>query len=169
MRKTIYIIDGYNVIHRVPRLRNTLARGLEPARRALLRYCSDWMRRRGDVWKFYVVFDGDSSVTGSHRQITPAVYAVFSRTGETADERIIEIVREQGADCRFVVVSDDNFVSGTAKQCDAEHMTTTRFLEVLTVPTGGPAAQREQEESKQGLSPSEEHRINESLKREWGL
>ena len=67
MQKQIMILDGYNLLHRLPHWAKRLDESLEQGREALLGYCRRWMSTRGDVWLFCVVFDGDSSVSGGLR------------------------------------------------------------------------------------------------------
>ncbi len=132
MQKKIVIIDGYNVIHRVARWEPHLQTSLEAAREVLLAYCRRWMQTRGDVWLFYVVFDGDSAVSAAHSSSGPGVRVVYTQTGETADDRILEIVNEFGEKCCYVVVSDDRYVSDNAKRMSSEIMSADAFASVLT-------------------------------------
>ena len=96
MQKRIIIIDGYNVVHRIPRWAEQLDASLERGREALLIYCRRWMQTRGDVWLFVVVFDGDSEVTAAHSSAGPGVRVLYTQTGETADDRILELTVAQG-------------------------------------------------------------------------
>ena len=52
----ILLIDGYNVIHRVPKLRPSLAAGLENARMKLALQVANWGRAQ-QAYKFVIVFD----------------------------------------------------------------------------------------------------------------
>ncbi|MDP6491551.1 MAG: NYN domain-containing protein [Kiritimatiellia bacterium] len=54
MKTHTIIVDGYNVIYRVPRFKAQLDRSLQAGREALLRYCSEWKTRRRDIDRFYV-------------------------------------------------------------------------------------------------------------------
>ncbi len=174
MSKNIYILDGYNLIHRVPRWREQLDISLERGREALLTYCRRWMQARGDVWLFYVVFDGDSDVTASQSSAGVGVRVVYSRTGETADDRILDIVHEFGEKCRYVVVSDDNYVSRNAKGLSAEVMSVDVFATVLTQKSSvGGNKKRGVFKMESGVddkpSGQDAKNITESLMREWNV
>ncbi len=185
MQKRIYIIDGYNVIHRVSRWEAHLNVSLERGREVLLAYCQRWMKTRGDVWLFYVVFDGDSGVTASHTSSGPGIRVVYTRTGETADDRILEIVHEFGEGCDYVAISDDRYVTGNATRLSASVMSAREFAAVLD-----PGPEKVQPQRKQrGLggkssrdvdpnsrdntagkvSPQDAKRITDSLRREWNV
>ena len=171
----ITIIDGYNAVHRVPAWAEALERSLEEGRDALLRYCSRWMAQRGDVWLFYVVFDGDSSVPHSQTSYGEGVRVIFTPSAELADDRILRIVREWGDTARYTVVSDDNYVKRVARQHGAALQTVDAFSKVLTgMGAGGRRTTRGRgdagdEGNDKALSPAEEQSINASLRREWGL
>ena len=174
MSKCIYILDGYNLIHRIPRWRRQLDISLERGREALLSYCRHWMQARGDVWLFYVVFDGDSDVMASHSSSGPGIRVVYSRTGETADDRILDIVHEFGECCRYVVVSDDRYVSRNANGLSAETMSVDAFAAVLNLKAGASRGNKQRGStsgsgSDDKLSAADQKSITESLMREWNV
>ncbi len=174
MGKNIYILDGYNLVHRIPRWREQLDISLERGREALLTYCRQWMQARGDVWLFYVVFDGDSDVMASQSSAGAGIRVVYSRTGETADDRILDIVHEFGDKYRYVVVSDDNYVSRNAKGLSAAVMSVDEFATVLSKKsTIGGSKKRGSSgvdsNSDDKLSAQDEKSITESLMREWNV
>ena len=132
MRKTVYIVDGYNVLHRVPAFRDSLSAGPAAGRRALLAFCSDWMARRRDVWLFYVVFDGDSTVHPSREEgASPGVRVVYTATGETADRRVLSLAAERARDAHCIVVSDDGEVIRGAKADRVAAMSAAAFHAAL--------------------------------------
>lgn len=168
MHKRLMVVDGYNVIHRTPRWALRLTEGLEAARNALTQYCARWMRARKDVWRFYVVFDGDSSVAGRAHDAAHGVRAIYSRSGETADAVILDLVRERHDAQEIIVVSDDQEVMRGARAMRASVMSCATFAGFL----GQPKAQACRESTPAGdkaLSPAEEKAINDALMREWGL
>jgi predicted RNA-binding protein with PIN domain len=184
MQKRIYIIDGYNVIHRVPRWEAHLNASLEQGREALLSYCRRWMQTRGDVWLFYVVFDGDCAVTSSHTSSGPGIRVVYTRTGETADDRMLDIMREFGEGCDYVAVSDDRYVSSNAKLLSAETLSARDFAEALSPESkaaprkkqrgrGGKASRDVDPTSRDNtagkVSPHDAKIITDSLRREWNV
>ena len=166
-RRRIFILDAYNVIYRVPELSRFARESLEKGRDGLIRLCGDWMRYRGDVWRFYVVFDGDSSVVGARGSGAYGVVTMYTRSAETADDRILAVVRERQNDCDCVVVSNDNYVIQHARALNAEVMPVDTFTSTL-------AQTRERiqagvQEGKSHLTPAQEKRINDELKQVWGI
>lgn len=177
MRKRIMILDAYNILHKLPAWKPALDVSLESAREQLLGYCRRWMSQRGDVWLFYVVFDGDSSVTAGQTSAGPGIRVVFSASGQAADDRILEILREFGERFDYVVVSDDRYVKTKAKLLGAEVMPAITFGRVLhagdapLTTTGGVRARKgkssRHEAVEDALPPDMAKDITESLKRLW--
>ncbi len=174
MRRRIMILDAYNILHRVPAWKPMLDQSLEAARATLLGYCRRWMMARKDVWLFVAVFDGDSAITGGQSSAGPGVRVVYSASGEAADDRILEIVREFGHRFDYVVVSDDRYVTGSATQMGAAVMTSDAFGAVLN---GGLARPRRTgkgnreypgDGTEEALPPTVADGITESLRRIWG-
>jgi predicted RNA-binding protein with PIN domain len=170
MRKTVMIVDGYNVIHRVPALRARLEDGLEAARRTLIQYCSEWMDRRRDVWLFFLVFDGDTEVHGQEMGGAPSVRQIFTQTGEAADDRILHIVEERESFSRCVVVSDDLYVTRGAKGAATEIMTASQFFAVLREDGRGEGGKLTPAPAdKSGITPAQAKAIHDELMRTWVL
>lgn len=161
------IIDGYNVIHRVPRFCRLMDTSLESARKALLQYCAEWITMRNDVWQFCVVFDGDSSVADSYGQTARGVRALYSRTREAADDRILALMEQRGKSCRYVVVTDDNRVLAGAKERNAAIMSSLAFASVLGKQRRGTAG--DTGDGDKELPPRDRKRINDELKEVWGI
>ena len=168
MKRTIAIIDGYNVIHRSSSMRRLLEKSLAAARKGLLDYCGRWLGSHGEVSDCLVVFDGDSSVMPGGSVGGLSVRAVFTRTKEDADDRILDIVRESPRDCRYLVVSSDNIVSGNARGLGAKVMSADDFLKMPAGRRPGRGLKIDARDEAE-LSPVQEREINESLRREWGL
>lgn len=184
MQKRIIIIDGYNVVHRIPRWAEQLDASLERGREALLIYCRRWMQTRGDVWLFVVVFDGDSEVTAAHSSAGPGVRVLYTQSGETADDRILETVHEFGDRCHYVVVSDDRYVSGNAKRMGKEIMSSTAFAHALSPHQADTSPQRKHrgrghdlsgdvnsagDKAAGKVSAADAKRITDSLREEWDV
>ncbi|MEI6971336.1 MAG: NYN domain-containing protein [bacterium] len=162
------IIDGYNVIHRVPALQHALARSLEAGREALLSYCGRWRDTRGDFTELHVVFDGDSSVDGLNNRTVRGVQVTYTRTGEDADDRIRGMLEDSPANRKCVVVTDDNELAAAARSRGGGLMSVAEFSGTLSRPArqahGG-----ERDETKSALTPEDERRINDDLRRAWGI
>ncbi len=166
MKNHTIIVDGYNVIYRVPRFKAQLDRSLQSGREALLRFCSEWKARRRDVDRFYVVFDGDSSVQdGDVTASAPGVRALYSKTGETADRRIRLMLDQAERNQEITVVSDDNEVRDSAR---VNHMRSISVLEFAR--TGGDRATETQaspSETEKPLPPAARKAITDELRNLW--
>jgi predicted RNA-binding protein with PIN domain len=168
MSRRVMIVDGYNVIHRVAALEKALQVGLEAARHALLQSCRDWLMLRRDVASFTVVFDGPSHVVGDwHAAIVP-VNAVFTKTKEEADERILRLVRDAPEGLSCVVVSDDRYVRHNARAHGAEVLSAAEFFS-RAQPGAGRRGLRAADRENGLLSEQQRQAINRDLEREWGL
>src|SRR5918996_852547 len=109
-----WVLDGYNVIRRDPRLQAREAESLEAGRSALLGLVARIAGESADV--FTVVFDGARRAAGAPG--AGRVEVVFSRPPETADD----VVRRLAARLR------DGAVAVTAEA----------FLRAATAPSGPP-------------------------------
>lgn len=163
----VLIVDGYNVIHRVPRFHAILQRSLEAAREGLLSYCSTWRDTRGDFTELLVVFDGDSSVDGVGHRTVRGVQVAYTRTGETADDRIRGMVDDSPRNRECVVVTDDGELAAAIRSRGGRFMSAAEFANVLGRRSSSLRGAR-QDESKQPLSPEDEMSINADLRRVWG-
>lgn len=165
--RRVVIVDAYNVMHKVPAWRGRMERSLADGRLALVQYCAAWMAQRRDVWKFFLVFDGDSEATGSGESAGPGVQTVFTSRHETADERILLVVRECGPGFRYTVVSADGYVQAGAKRLGAATMLPATFASALR--RARPAGDEVPGDADKDLPAHVRNSINAELLREWGL
>jgi predicted RNA-binding protein with PIN domain len=167
-KKRIIVLDGYNVIRRIPRLQEQDRRSLEAGRDMLCRLCVNWKSKKAEVTQLVIVFDGDSSVDGvSSYQAGAGTRVVFTRTGEKADARILAIIDENPASAEYTVVSDDGEVVCKSRLLGAKVMSVPAFEDVLMV-RKDPERGSSPEEKKSSLSPAQEREITESLRKVWG-
>lgn len=166
--RRVVVLDGYNVIHRVPELARHMESSLEAARNALIAICAEWLATRRDVSRFFVVFDGDSAVPGNMSSPHSGIQVLFTPTGETADERILRVVEVCGDQRRYLVVSDDNYVTRLSGRLDARVMSVSQFFRTVRG-TRRRRAVRSDFAPARGLTPIEQARINRELERRWGL
>ena len=139
MQKT-FIIDGYNAIHKIPELEARLGKSLESARTALAMEISGWRRRYANA-KIYIVFDGrDEHIFDSSRTKICGIDCIFTRSNESADDRIINIVRGSKDSSAITVISDDNMVRNSCKAHRAQ-VKYTSFLQENKKKSRGPAKQ----------------------------
>ncbi len=117
------IIDGYNLIRRVPQLREIDRADLEEAREFLLRELSAY--RSGKGHRITVVFDGAGSIhLGGSRHKVGGVTVVYSPQGRDADSVILEMLRQGQAD---VAVSGDREIADAAVRAGVTPVTPERF------------------------------------------
>jgi predicted RNA-binding protein with PIN domain len=111
----VLVVDGYNVIHRLPELKPASAVGLEEARLQLALRVSAWGRLHPE-YECLIVFDGDRQAAGRGGVNPAGVRCVFSQKSHGGDEEIIRQVRALRSGKRAVtVVSDDNHVANDCR------------------------------------------------------
>jgi predicted RNA-binding protein with PIN domain len=167
-QSTVTIVDGYNVIHRAQRFRESLAgSGMDAARRALLAYCAEWMARRRDVGLFLIVFDSGPSVDGSQEGVAAGVRTIHTRHGESADTRIHSLLLEWQSAARCAVVSDDAEVARRSRRAGAADVMSVQAFAGVIRPADR-QADGVAEGMKNGLTPIQEKNITDELRRLWG-
>jgi predicted RNA-binding protein with PIN domain len=161
----IYILDAYNVIHKIRRLESCLNKDLKAARDALQCLCQEWAASRGDVSEIILVFDGRSEFRDLYPGNSGKIRILFSETGEEADEKIVEVLEDLGS-VQKKVVSDDNFVRNQARAYQAPVLSVGQF-EALLFPGSkkgsAPAG------STPEISDSEARQITEAYQKALGL
>jgi len=162
------IIDGYNVIHKVPEFQAQMRKSLEAGRDALIRYCGQWREKRKDFAGVHVVFDGDSLVEGPDNRMIRGVQVTFTRTKEDADDRIRKLVEYIPLNQECFVVSDDSELAAGVRVRRGKVMSVSEFRGALGKP-GRSSRNDEADVGKPSLSPETERRINDELKRAWGI
>ena len=111
----IIILDGYNVIHKIPEIELNLEKSLLAARVALAAYMSNWRNNHPGV-KVYIVFDGRKDAEqGSSLIKIGGIDCIFTHTKREADDHIIDMVRNTKKPSEITVVSDDNKVRNNCR------------------------------------------------------
>jgi len=128
------VVDGYNVIRRLPELRERERLGLEAGRAALVEMLAAYRRARGHH-RITVVFDGGANPVGSGgTERVAGIEIRYSRPGQTADDLIARLAQEGRAGA--VVVSSDRQVGRAAAACGAAAASCEEFaarLEAVAV------------------------------------
>ena len=114
MEKT-FLLDGYNVIHRLPELTAKLDESLAAARNALEMRMAEWRRSRANA-RIIIVFDGRDDVFSdcSHAKLY-GIDCIFTAAKEAADDRIIRMVRNSDAPSGVTVISADNRIRNSCR------------------------------------------------------
>ncbi len=163
----IYILDAYNVIHKMRRLQSALDIDLRASRDALAALCGSLAAARGDITRFILVFDGRSEYRMQTQSVPPKIQVIFSETGEDADDRIIEVLEslpDRPAKC---VVSDDNSVRNTARSHKAASMSVAEFENLWGTAARKSGAPAQSAGGK--LSPKDADDITREYKKTLGL
>lgn len=130
------IIDGYNVLHRVPALERLLEKGLEPARVELILLVRSLLTRKNV--EAVLVFDGDrpgmrsQSAAGTRR-----LQVLFSSQTHKADDLIRSMLEQESKPARLTLVSDDNEIKAVARSVGARTLSARSFYQRLTRPVRG--------------------------------
>lgn len=120
MADTLYIVDGYNVLH--ARFRGADKEEIFARRDWLADRLADFVALQGA--RALLVFDGRGRQTTSSVPIKgAAVEVVFAGGPYTADTLIARRIADQPADVQVVVVSADQEVQRTASRAGVSRMT----------------------------------------------
>ena len=163
----IILVDGYNVINRVPELTLSLNEGLESARRRLALQVSRWRHAHPGV-ECLVVFDGDPRYAGTAReQLLAGVRCLFSKASHGGDDEIIRFVRNyRGEATDIVVVSDDNNVRNNSRAHGAS-VEPASFI--MTRKERRSGARRELQDGGKAIDKNAAARVDKELRKKFGL
>ena len=162
----ILLIDGYNVINRLPELKASLDGGLENARNKLAFLTSRWSQQHPAV-ECIIIFDGDVRFAGGREQRLAGIRCLFSQTSHGGDEAIIQFVRDyHGRTSDITVVSDDNNVRNNCRAHGGSVQPSSYIISVKTRPPGGRAKARD---DGKGIDRKTATEIDKELKKKFGL
>ncbi|TNF48436.1 hypothetical protein EP232_02395, partial [bacterium] len=137
------IIDGYNLIRRIPELAGFEQVDLERGRKYLIQELSSY--RAGKGHRVTVVFDGAGSIhLGGEREKERGITVIFSRQGRSADDVIANVCRDGGTD---LVVTGDRDLRDRADRAGVPSVDPERFWERVD---------EERMRSLKGLEPEDE-------------
>lgn len=161
----ILLVDGYNVINRLPDLKLSLDGGLENAQNRLVLQISDW-RRSHPEFEGVIVFDGNP-LPGGGPQRPAGIRCIFTRIPHGGDAAIISFVRDhQGRKYDITVVSDDNYVRNNSRAHGAAVQPSTFIL----VKTPHPTVRRlKHPDGSKGIDRKAAAEIDRELKKKYGL
>ncbi|MBI4353569.1 MAG: NYN domain-containing protein [Candidatus Omnitrophica bacterium] len=167
--KRLLLVDGYNVIHKIPSLRSRLDRSLESARDGLRDVVSSWLQKHPDH-EGLIVFDGVDPVEGEgngRRDVSGRIASIFTRSRVDADDEIIRRVRECGGDpSRITVVTDDNYVRNNCRAHGA-YVEPSHYLPVSQ--KRNPPRKGEDPADEKALDHEAIAQINRDVKKKLGL
>lgn len=125
------VVDGYNLVYKLPELVQLLDSELERARHRLVEMLAQFAAMRNvDVT---VVFDGRGVQFvrhGTYRQA--GVEVTFSRSSQTADQAIINLLAHAENPRSWTVVSSDRSVALHARDYGAKSVSAESFALLLS-------------------------------------
>ncbi len=161
------ILDGYNVIHAIPELERLLDVSLQAAREGLIRLSEQYRSSHGDIRKIVIVFDGKSEYDGLPSGSRAGVEIIFS-SGESADERILELIQTAKNTDSFIVVSNDNYVSNNSRAMRTSVVPVSEFRNA-SAGKSNPRAASGRSGPKTGLTDHAAQKITDEYRRHLGL
>jgi predicted RNA-binding protein with PIN domain len=163
----ILLVDGYNVINRVPELSGSLDGGLQNARNRLALQVSAWGHEHPGV-ECVIVFDGSFEHSGGRDQRIAGIRCVFSLTSHGGDDELIRFVRNyKGRKSDITVVSDDNNVGNNCRAHGAA-VRPSSFIMARKARASGTRARSATADGK-GLDRRAADEIDRELKKKFGL
>jgi len=114
----VYIIDGYNVIHKIPDIKALMETDLQSAREKFVFMLDNYFtKRRASV---FVVFDGCNDISTFNIHSTPKIRVLFSKRYQKADILIKTLTDERKNKALTTIVSSDHevFQYGKASRCN---------------------------------------------------
>jgi predicted RNA-binding protein with PIN domain len=162
----ILLIDGYNVINRVPELQTSLDGGLQNARNQLALRVSSWSHEHPAV-ECVIVFDGDFQYSGGRDQRLAGIRCIFSLARHGGDAELIRFVRDhKGKAPDITVVSDDNNVRNNCRAHGASVQTSSY---IMTGKTRRPGPRGKIPADGKGLDKKAASEIDQELRKKFGL
>lgn len=146
----VYIIDGYNLIHRVTSLKNS-----ERPQAELIRYIEKNSLTGSKTNRVIIVFDGnlDPALTQQFRS-----FKIIGSGTLSADEVIKKKVAQAKNKSQIVVVSDDRDIRDSIRQLGAKPCHLVDFIKKKP---------KEIKEEAKEISYTLQHEITEELRKIW--
>lgn len=154
------IVDGYNIIHAIPEIENELNKNLMSARNALEAALRKYQLSEKSIQRIYIVYDG-KGVGGQDIEDMGLIKNIYTSKDSSADDEIVNILKNMKKLNKTAVLSRDNFVINHAKSLGADVLSINSFCKKIKGPKkiSRPAE----------LSEDEKNTINKELKRMWGI
>lgn len=150
-----YLLDGYNIIHKIDALRG---RSLRNQRENLIHLLEVAQSGNSKFKDITVVFDGQVDVLAP--RVISSVKVIFSK-GSNADNKIKDIVEHSTFARDICVVSDDRQIIHYISSVGAKKIKVGEFLKTLS----SSRVKKTKESFK--LSAQEVNKINQELKDIW--
>lgn len=123
------ILDGYNVINKIPELERKLAKNLQVAREALIDYVADSRQRWSAEFKVCVVYDARKIIADRMPyQVRKGISIIFAEPPRDADEVIIQRLRQAKQPSSITVVSNDNKIANHVRAFGGKLLRVREFV-----------------------------------------
>ena len=166
LSQPILLIDGYNVINRLPELKASLDGGMENARNKLAFLISRWSQQHPAV-ECVIIFDGDIRFQGGRNQHLAGIRCIFSQTSHGGDDAIIRFVRDyRGRTSDITVVSNDNNVRNNCRAHGASVQPSSYIMSIKMRP---PRARAKASDDGKGVDRKTAAEIDKELRKKFGL
>ena len=124
-----YIIDGYNIIHQIPKFQKGIDYNLEYARNMLISFIRAYQSSR--KLKITLVFDGAQiGYVDNRAQSTQKLEIIYSTSPEKADPVIKRILKKINNKKNVTLVSADNDLINFYKQNNAKVISPDEFYHI---------------------------------------
>jgi predicted RNA-binding protein with PIN domain len=156
------LIDGYNLIRRVPDLKRLERTDMEKARDALVRELSVY--RMGKKHRICVVFDGAEAIhLGSGAEKVRGISVRFSPRGSSADQVILEAMRNNEVD---VLVSADRELTDAARRGEVTSVPPQLFWDKVSEEMYRRFKGEEDEEAGRRAQSAEKRKLSKSQRKD---
>lgn len=130
--KHYLLVDGYNIIHHWPELRNQMAIDLETSRKSLIDTMAEYAKSSGV--RVLIVFDAyEPTGNGSH-EVKKGIEIIFTRENETADAYIERLVARLTSRSRRNIVrvaSSDGMIQNIVLGRGATRLSASELKQVV--------------------------------------
>lgn len=161
-----FMLDGYNVLMRIPELfGKRVDIPFEPTREGLLQFLAKYRPQGSEKNDVSVVFDGFTAMKMDWQTLRKKGIQVIFSDEKSADDKIFQMVQDTERHRETVVVTDDRELSERIGYLKVKVVSIQEFLSKVIAKYPKPAAARD--DVKKRLSPNEEWKITEELKKIW--
>lgn len=126
-----YIIDGYNLIHKIPEFRSVLHESLEHAREKLEQKLIGFLSTNNA--KFILVYDGVRMPAQQRQRKVHHLKIIFSKNPQDADSIIKKLISQNSNHKNVYVVSADLDLVNEARAFHANSLSPVDFINRMQV------------------------------------
>jgi predicted RNA-binding protein with PIN domain len=153
----MFLIDGYNLMHALGLAPQPVRLSLERSRLRLIDYLAAEMGSAAA--NVCLVFDSKRS-DGNDEQIHRGVFVLFTR-GETADDLIERLIREEKVPAELIIVSNDQRLRHAAERKGCPAWTCGEFIDWIAA-----GCKSKQADVREAIEPKPQAMTNDEM-REW--